>query len=156
VRSKKKAYMELVIPRKSKKALSKRSRSAQDKAGVTLAVLKQLCGEPNEELMKEVIVLLAQKLSCAAIQWEDFFLTVDECIVIREVTGDLSTNALYRVLDAMSVLLGVKNLFPTQLRQKIGKREQGALKVVYVKSFCIQSFAFCHQSNVVTFSMLQI
>jgi hypothetical protein len=80
VRSKKKVCMELVIPRKSKEALSKRSRSAQDKAGVTLAVLKQLCGEPNEELMKEVIVLLAQKLSCAAIQWEDFFLTVDECI----------------------------------------------------------------------------
>jgi hypothetical protein len=83
----------------------------------TVLVLKTICDQ-NANTQKEVLEQLVSQKFSGLINWNAYVLDVDACLAIRqEVAGrGMSTNSLYRALDAISKLTDQKGLFPTQLK----------------------------------------
>jgi hypothetical protein len=62
------------------------------------------------------------------LHWKGLLLDVEDCIVIQERTGGLSSTKLVTTLDTISKILG-KQIYPKQLMKKISKVEWGLLPV---------------------------
>jgi tetratricopeptide (TPR) repeat protein len=102
-------------------------------ANVLLEILQKMCGEKDVQAQKDVLEKLVHQDFDGNVQFEKFLLDTADCIAVRELAGGVSTNALLRILSAISKLLNTNKLVPTQLKKKISRREWQLLKVKFTQ-----------------------
>jgi hypothetical protein len=125
-----KVYAEVPIPtspaRKNTTEES-RKRRTRDRSARLHAYVECLCGEDVAKQQAAVTGLVENRMG-GFLHWSELLLDVEDCIVVRERTGGLSTTKLVTTLDTISKILG-KRIYPAQLMKKISKVEWGLLQV---------------------------
>jgi hypothetical protein len=125
-----KVYVEIPVPRRAQEDTTEenRKRTTRLRSARLHAYTKRLCGDDVNEQQAAVTSLVENRMG-GFLNWNGKMqLDVEDCIVVRERTGGLSTTKLVRALDTISKLLG-KRIYPTQLKKKIGEIEWGLLEV---------------------------
>jgi hypothetical protein len=125
-----KVYVEIPVPRRAQEDTTEenRKRTTRLRSARLHAYTKRLCGDDIDE-QQAAVTALAENRMGGFLDWNgNMQLDVEDCIVVRELTGGLSTTKLVRALDTISKLLG-KRIYPTQLKKKIGEIEWGLLEV---------------------------
>jgi hypothetical protein len=122
-------YAEIPIPRPARKDTKKESnqRRTRDRSARLGAFVERLCGHGVDKQQAAVTGLVDKRMG-GFVHENDLLLDVEDCIVVRERTGGLSTTKLVTALDTISKILG-KRIYPTQLMKKISKVEWGLLPV---------------------------
>jgi hypothetical protein len=125
-----KMYVEIPVPRRAQEDTTEESRKHKIRlrSARLHAYAKGLCGDDVEEQQAAVTSLVQNRMG-GFLNWSgNMQLDVEDCIVVRERTGGLSTTKLITALDTISKLLG-KRIYPTQLKKKIAEVEWGLLEV---------------------------
>jgi hypothetical protein len=121
-----KLYAEVPIPRRAGKDATEesRKRKTRDRSARLHAYAECLCGDHIDEQQAAITGLVENRMG-GFLHWSGLLLDVEDCIVVRERTGGLSTTKLVTALDTISKILG-KRIYPTQLMKKISKVESVA------------------------------
>ena len=113
---------------KTKRNSNKRMNINRSK--VVLDILKHMCHEDNILGQRNVIERTIRNMGDGGvIRWERSHLTLYECMAVQTI-ATLSSNAIAKILDAVSVFLNIKNLVPGQLKKLIGQTEFNELPTV--------------------------
>ena len=86
----------------------------------------------DDDLQKRIVEhLVKSNMSGGSVSWtndsKDNLLDIYDVMAIREEGGHLSTNQIISVLSGIKTLTGLENLYPGQLKKKLGEIERSLL-----------------------------